>query len=924
MIGSSLGPYKILEPLGAGGMGEVYLCEDTRLGRKVAIKVLPAEFAEDPERLARFEQEARAAAALNHPHIAVVHDIGFEPAAPTSATSGPSAGEMGVGTHYIVQEYLEGETLREPLKKGALPVKKALGIATEIAEALAAAHNAGIVHRDLKPENIFVTEEGHAKVLDFGLAKLMEAAAPAGSEASMSPTMLGTVAGQVMGTVGYMAPEQVEGADEIDHRADLFGFGCVLYEMVSGKQAFTGRSRVETLQRIVHEDPRPLFEINPRLPAELQRILRKCLAKERDLRAAHAADLALDLRMLAFDVEAGTVTPVLKGAESAGTKPAAGEVPVPTGGWQGAIPRLVAMTLVGLAAIGGAVIGYRLGPTASGPEPATRFSMNLAPAQSFPGPPRRYLSISPDGRHIAYVAAAGGETQIYLRRLDQFEAQPIPGTEEGGNPFFSPDGESLGFFARGKLKRVALAGGAPIDICDAPIVYGASWGEDDTIVFSTGTAGGSLLTVAAAGGTPVPLFERREDDPAFFWPQILPGGDAVLYTAWRGNIFVAGVEVYSLSTGERRALIERAADARYTRTGHLVYAQFPTGLLAVPFDPAALEITGPSVSMIDGVVTTTTGATHFAVSDTGTLVYLPTGGAPANLVWVDRQGSTEPIATQLDSINKVQLSPDGTRLALAGGRGERGSASNIWIHDLARGTTTRLGREGTGIFPVWSSDGALVAYADNRSGLYGLWTSAADGSGEERFLGEQENLRVPLSWSPDDKLAFYEIKRNAERDIWTLSMEGDPEASVFLATSSDERAPAFSPDGRWLVYVSDESGRDEVYVQPFPGPGEKQTVSTSGGVEPVWARDGSEIFYRNDQQMFAVDVTTEPTLKLGQPEPLFEARFRLDNNGNPLYDVSLDGQRFIMLRLDEAAGAVQLRVILNWFEELKERVPTRR
>ena len=579
MIGSSLGPYQILEKIGAGGMGEVFLAEDTRLNRKVAIKVLPAEFAADRERLARFEQEAKAAAALNHPHIAVVHDIGFEEGAgaaeaktdPNMAVSAIPA----VGVHYMVQEYLEGGTLRDPLKKGALPLTKALLFAREIAEGLSAAHQAGIIHRDLKPDNIFITKDGHAKILDFGLAKLTELHGPGGAELSMSPTVLGTVAGQVMGTAGYMAPEQIEGEEEIDARADLFAFGCLLYEMSGGKRAFGGESVLDTLHAIARSEPQPVGEINPELPAELERIIKKCLAKDRDHRYQNAADVLVDLRNLSSEVEAGTVRTVAD-REAGGADAVAVAAGLP---WKVAAPALVVVAL--LAALGTWMAVGGLTPTVD--DRIIRFEIALPDGVNYTAPQWPTIALSPQGTHVAVTA----NQQIFLRAVDDLQAAPVRGTEGIALvPFFSPDGQSIGFWAAGELRKVSIGGGAAVKLVDVPNPpFGATWGDDNFIVY----ARDGIWRVSGDGGEPEELIAAAENE-FIHGPQMLPDG-SVLYThgttedaTWDD----ARIVVQRPGDAEPTVLVSGGRDARYLPTGHIVYA-LEDAVLARTFDVATRE-----------------------------------------------------------------------------------------------------------------------------------------------------------------------------------------------------------------------------------------------------------------------------------------------------------------------------------------------
>jgi len=586
VVGKTLGPYKVIKLLGAGGMGDVYLGEDTRLGRKVAIKVLPAEFASDPERLARFEQEARAAAALNHPHIAVVHDVGSEP------------GEDGTTTHFIVQEYLRGQSLRERLDKGALPLDKALDLATEVGEALIAAHKAGIIHRDLKPDNIFVTEEGHAKVLDFGLAKLTEMAAPTGSSASMSPTMLGTVAGQVMGTAGYMSPEQVNG-ETVDTRSDLFAFGAVLYESVTGRRAFAGKSIPDTLSRILHDDPGPLAEVDASLPFELQRIVKKSLAKEPAKRYQAAGELVIDLQALGADVESGTAMPV-------GGQPVIAPVTVETTrgvSWKLGVPIAVSIAVVA------ALTGWWLARPGSGGSLPRIFSIDLPEGTRLPAGQGPGIAISPDGQNIAYMASGPAGRHLYLRRLGRLGSTLIPGTEEAINPTFSPDGKSLAFRVGEILKKVSLAGGEPFELCST--CGEASWGDAGDLIF---VREGSLWRVPEVGGRPELITGPMPDRgvPYFRRPLVLPGGKAVLFEP--GVVGAnAGAAVISLESKDVVVVATDGSDPFYSDTGHVVFARGDT-LFAVPFDLDRLRVTGEPVPVVHGVRVEGGGAVHAAVS----------------------------------------------------------------------------------------------------------------------------------------------------------------------------------------------------------------------------------------------------------------------------------------------------------------------
>ena len=877
MLGRTLGHYRIEAKLGAGGMGEVFLAADTKLGREVAIKVLPPEFARDPQRLARFEREARVLASLNHPHIAAIH--GFE---------------QSDGIHFLVLEYVPGETLHGPL-----PVEETLDVARQIGEALEAAHEKGVVHRDLKPANIKITPEGNVKVLDFGLAKAL-ADEPA-SDPSQSPTLSAapTRAGVILGTASYMSPEQARGKP-LDTRTDIWSFGCVLYELVTGRQAFNGETVTDIIAAVVGKEP-DWTALPASTPAGLERLLRRCLEKDarRRLRAIGDGQILLE------------------------------EPPTPARRPEGVRRRMLPWALAGTLAVVAAVALGSLWRSATAPQPITRTVVTLPPGDRLAAALQTAMSISPDGSRLVYAASRGGASQLFLRRMDQLEGAPIPGTEGAGEPFFSPDGEQVGFCAGGKLKKVLVSGGAPLALCDAPNCRGASWGPDDTIVFTpSGSSGEGLSLVSANGGAPQALTkpDSKNREHSHRWPQFLPGGKAVLFTVYAGvNPDQGRIAVVRLDTGERLVLFEGASYGRYVPTGHLVYAR-SGGLLAAPFDPARLQITGRQFPVLEGVANTATGAAQFGFSGSGSLVYVPgrMGILARTLVWVDRKG-TAVLATKLQRpFVAPRLSPDGRKLAI-----HLFAAANtdVWIYEFGRETLTRLTFEaGDEAIPVWTPDGSRVAYRSNSSGAMNLFWKPADGSGAPDRLTTSNNSQNPGAFSPDGRwLAFDES--GPSLDIWVLPMEGPEGAprkpSPFLQTPFAEWGARFSPDGRWLAYSSNESSQFEVYVQPFPVPGPagapKWQVSTEGGSEPVWARNGRELFYRNGDKLMAVDVTLRPSFSRGNPRLLFQGDyFALVHLTN--YDVSPDGQRFLMLKETGAeAAASQINFVQNWFEDLKRR-----
>jgi Tol biopolymer transport system component/predicted Ser/Thr protein kinase len=893
--GKQLGSYKIVSMVGAGGMGEVYKARDTRLDRIVAIKVLPAHLADRADLRERFDREAKTIASLNHPHICTLYDIGHE-------------GEID----FLVMEYLEGETLAQRLLKGSLPLEQVLRYAIEIADALDKAHRKGITHRDLKPANIMLTKSG-TKLLDFGLAKLTQEAA-LGTPESRLPTLKSAVTaeGTILGTLQYMAPEQLEG-NEVDARTDIFSFGAVVYEMATGKRAFEGKTQASVIGAIMSIDPPLISSLQPMTPPALDRVVKKCLAKEPDNRWHAIKDLCDEVKWIA---ESGSQA----GAATAPAGPAS----------KNRRKTLVwgAVSLLACAIIGMTVWILKPAP----PRPVTRFTLSLPPDQRLAGLDAPAIALSPDGTRLAYVATQSGVQEIYLRAMDSSEVRMIPGTEGARAPFFSPDGQWVGFFAENKLEKISLSGGAPVTICDAPgnsLTVSASWGADDNIVFQSGTAAG-LRQVSAAGGTPKLLStpDSKKGETTHRFPELLPGGKAVLFAAGQSatvNLNNARIVVRSLQTGETRDLIGGTYPS-YAPTGHLVYAQAGT-LMAVSFDPRRLAVTGASVPMLESVLQSpTSGVVQYSFSNTGSVAYVP-GGLQAvqrKLVWVDRKGTEQPLPTPSHPYRTPRLSPDGRRVVVAI---SDQLGDHIWLYDLTRDTLTRLTFEGTtNSTPIWTPDGKRITFGSTRGGSSAsdaFW-QPADGSGSAEALTMfRENRHNMGSWSPDGQvLSFEEINPVTRRDVWVYTLS-DRKAHPFLNTQFNETAPEFSPDGHWLAYASDESGRYEIYVQPYPGPGGKWQISTEGGTEPRWTRDG-EIFYRSGTKMMAVDTKLKPTFSADKPKMLFEGQYVPSLATMHNYDVSQDGQRFLMVKdSDQATLSTQINVVLNWFEELKRRVPAK-
>ena len=890
MIGTTLSHYKVLEKIGQGGMGEVYRAEDTNLDREVAIKVLPEQFTQDPQRLARFEREAKLLAQLNHPNIAAIY--GFEKAE---------------GVHFLALELVPGETLAERVAKGPLPVEEALEVCRQIAEGVEAAHEKGVIHRDLKPSNVKVTPEGKVKILDFGLAKAFEEEV-AEADISQSPTLTEemTRAGVILGTAAYMSPEQAKGKP-VDKRADVFAFGALLYELLTGKRAFQGESITETLGAIIHKEPE--WDLLPgATPSLIRSLLRRCLQKDQDRRLRDIGDAKIEIEDALAEPTAASptdVTSVVQPVQQRWTK-------------------AIALVVLG-AVVAGLAVWLLIQP--STPEQRlNKFTITPSLDVRLATTSTNELAISPDGRHFAYKATGEGVERLYLKSLDDFVDKPIPGTEGvAASPFFSPDGESVAFFDGGSLKKVSLIGGSPITLCDAAGAGArtGTWGSDGTIVFST-SAG--LYRVSSVGGEPellaVPNSDQGED--RYFAPHILPDGENVLFSIRSPASTGYQIAVLSLETKEQKTLLANGRQAHYLPTGHLVYELSGTGnLMAVPFDLARLEVTGEPVPIVEGVRQARNNSVDYAVSEEGTLVYVPgQAGAERSLVWMDREGRETLVTEEKRDFGSPRISPDGKQLVLS--IHQEGDSGHLWTYDLEDHSFSRLtfGGERYGS-AVWSPDGKWIIFQSRNQDGSSLYRQLTDRSSPAEQLTERyPTAQQTTSWSPDGSVVTF--FRTDQVDIWILPMDGDREPQP-LINSPDvfECCGVFSPDGKWLAYVSEEAGIHQVYVTPYPEAQVKWLVSgEEGGDEPAWSPDGTELFYRSGDQMRAVSVELEPNFKAGNSRVLFEGSFkRALVPGFQYYDIAPDGQRFLMIKEDQTA-TTQINVVLNWFEELKRLVPT--
>jgi serine/threonine-protein kinase len=877
--GTRLGAYEILAPLGAGGMGEVYRARDTRLDRSVAIKVMPPEVTTDPQFRARFDREARAISQLQHPHICTLHDVG----------------EVD-GTAFLVMELLQGQTLADRLKKGALPLDEALKIAIDVADALTAAHKQGIVHRDLKPANIVLTKSG-AKLLDFGLARSTGPVVSLGvSSTQQTGTTHLTGSGTILGTLHYMSPEQVEGR-EVDGRSDIWALGVVIYEMATGARPFQGDSGASVVGAILKDTPPAISEKQTLSPPSLDHLVERCLEKDPDDRWQTVSDVRRELTWIGRNTATGT------NRSGSSLRPRSN------------VAKVVAWAL--LAALIAVVIfdSFRL-RISSRPVSVIKLDLNMPSGVELGSTNFPTLSLSQDGATLAFVGGMGGLRRIFVRRFDESNARALQGTETANICFMAPDGRSVGFISSdGILKKISVRDGLVTTIVSGADYNGGggAWGSDDRIVF---VRSGELWDVSAAGGAPRQLtrIDRSKREALHSWPTVLPGGSVILFTVVTAEPRTRmHIEALTRPSGERRTVVDNGSVPQMAASGHLLFFR-DDSLLATPFDLKTLTATGQATSVLENIAHDQLGEPIVALSDTGVLAYAPVSSTK-HLVWVSRQGVEEPVNDTPRAYQNPRLAPDGHRIVVEVGGGD------LWIQDVSRATFTRLttGETIGNTFAVWTPDGRRVVFRT----VTGLWSLDTVRGGGLKNIPNTTVIDVPTSISPDGKTMALIRRVSETADIYAVPLDGSAEPAPIIATPGYDGGAIFSPNGQWLAYVSTESGPFEVYVSPYPALDRKLPVSTHGGTHPRWNPNGRELFYRSGNTMMVVDVSTRGgDILLSQPRVLFEQRYAFGSAQTvPNYDVTPDGQRFVMVKDDSDAG--RLNIVLNWFEELKTRAPLR-
>jgi serine/threonine protein kinase len=871
VIGTRLSHYEITAHLGTGGMGEVYQASDSKLGRNVAIKILPDEFARDSERAARFEREARVLASLNHPHIAAIHGI-----------------EEFAGRKFLVMELAAGETLAARIGRGPLPLDDALTIATQIAEALEAAHEKGVVHRDLKPANIKVTPDGQVKVLDFGLAKAFSEEAE-NLNLSNSPTLsrLATNAGMILGTAAYMSPEQAKGL-EVDRRTDIFAFGCVLYEMLTGRQAFQGDTVSDILADVLRAEP-DMNRLPSDTPQRFRQLLAKCLQKDRVWRLQSAGDARIEIR----DIRNNPAVPILP-------------VAAPARRGRERLFWIAALLVLAGVAVTLSVPYFRV-PAASDELRAEIMTPPTTDPMSF--------AISPDGSKLVFIASGNSISRLWLRSMDSTGAQPLAGTDGASYPFWSPDNRSVAFFADGKLKRTEIRGGTPQTIANAPVGRGGAWAPDGTILFSLSSTGTLYRVPSTGGGEAVPATKLDARSSGHRFPSFLPDGRQFLFFAQGSE--AAGIYIGSLDSSETKRLTTADTAGIYVGNGWLLYPNQAT-LLARRLDLTKRELTGDPVNVADSVmVDTNFNVAAMSVSSTGFILYRVGIASRRQVAWFDRTGKLLEAVGSPDEfgIMATALSPDGKRVAA-----QRAVQNNtdIWLFDSAR--TTRFTFD-TGLdrFAQWSGDGTRIVFDSNRTGRRNLYVKPADNSRTEELLLDTPDDKASNDWSSDNKFILYNTPANVGptgSDVWVFPLEGDRKPYPFVQTNYEERLSQFSPDVHWIAYQSNESGRYEIYIRPFPGSGAQSQISTNGGIQVRWRHDGKELYYvAPDGKLTAVSIDVKGTaLNPGSPVTLFQTRLwggGTNTNNGFQYDVDPDG-RFLMNTATEESVTAPITLLLNW------------
>ena len=899
MIGQSISHYKILEKLGEGGMGIVYKAQDTKLNRSVALKFLPSHLSTSEQDKARFLQEAQAAAALSHPNICTIYGI-----------------EEHEGRAFIAMELVDGQTLRE--KKQSFSVKQAIDIGIQLADGLAAAHEKGVVHRDIKPENIMIRKDGIVQIMDFGLAKLRGASRL-------------TKEGSTVGTVGYMSPEQVQGQDS-DHRTDVFSLGVILYELFAGQSPFKGVHETAISYEIVNVDAVPISSVKPDLDPQLDAIVLECLAKEPAERYQSVAEVAKELRRFKRETSKARISRVSVTREA--YRPSAISPFQSSGEFQpsGSLPTKKLLSPERLA-LGGALlalIALAIFHFTETPPDARIYRAIILPPEktSFSTSFGGHISLSPDGRLLAFVARDSlGKTLLWVRPLTSLTGQALNGTEDASFPFWSPDSRFIGFFAGGKLKKIEASGGPPQTLCDAPTGRGGTWNDKGTIVFCASSGTFPLSRVSAAGGSPMTItkLDSSRNQTSHRWPYFLPDGEHFLYSTRTTTGGVGegdAIFVASLDTAFTPRVLANSGSSVDYANGHLLFAREQT-LMAQPFDANSLEMTGDAFPIAERVYFESfTGRTAFSVSQNGILTY-QTGMSSAGirLLWYDRTGKQTGAINQSSVYHDLRLSSDGKRIAISQ-FDAKSRNTDVWLYEMSRAVWTRFTFDpAVERWPIWSPDGGTILFASERKKRFDLFQRASSGAGSEDLLLESNLQKFPSDWSRDGKyIAYHADDPRTKSDIWILPMKGERKPFVFLQTEFNETRATFSPDGRWIAYQSDESGRLETYIRPFPGPGGKWQVSTNGGYRPRWRRDGKELFYLAlDDKIMAAEIKLgSVTVDVGSARSLFQFR-PFAGGGRDIYDVTGDGQRFLVASPGSEESSSPVTLVVNWTAEIKKK-----